>query len=78
MPISGLLYYVTPTHSMSAAMRDPIQVVVFVVVTMASCGILSKQWMDMESSSAGSTVRDIANTLRGKNLAIKGHRDQSL
>ncbi|CAN6298988.1 unnamed protein product [Urochloa humidicola] len=68
VPIGGLAYYVTPPASFVA---EPIHALVYTVLLLASCALLSQGWVVVSESSAG----DVARRLADQRLALPGKRD---
>lgn len=73
-PIGGLIYYLMAPGSLSAAMNDPFQLVVYVVFMLGSCALVSRLWIEFSGTSA----RDVAKQLRDDGLTMKGYRDTAL
>ena len=83
VPISGLLYYIIAPSNPMSIFSDPVQAVIFFVVSTLSCAILAQLWTDMESagtygSGSSAVTKSIADSLRAQNYMIKGHRDNNL
>ena len=68
VPVGGLAYYVTPPSSVAA---DPLHALVYTVLLLASCALLSQAWVIASESSA----RDVARRLQDQRLALPGRRD---
>ncbi|CAN6318033.1 unnamed protein product [Urochloa humidicola] len=68
VPVGGLAYYVTPPASFVAA---PLHALVYTVLLLASCALLSQGWVVVSESSAG----DVAKRLADQRLALPGRRD---
>ncbi|XP_039787229.1 protein transport protein SEC61 subunit alpha-like [Panicum virgatum] len=68
VPVGGLAYYVTPPSSVAA---DPLHALVYTVLLLASCALLSQAWVIASESSA----EDVARQLADQRLAMPGRRD---
>ncbi|CAN6238368.1 unnamed protein product [Urochloa humidicola] len=66
--LGGIAYYVTPPASFVAA---PLHALVYTVLLLASCVILSQAWV----VASESTPRDVAKRLTDQRLALPGRRD---
>jgi len=74
VPVGGLAYYLSPPHSFSDAISDPIHVIVYIAFVMITCAFFAKTWIEVTGTSA----RDVAKQLREQNVVFAGHRDTSL
>ena len=68
VPVGGLAYYVTPPSSVAA---DPLHALIYTVLLLASCALLSQFWV----ITSGSSARDVARQLADQRLAMPGRRD---
>ena len=50
--IGGLCYYLLPFSNMSHAFADPVRSIVYTVVMLGLCAILSSAWIDVSKMSA--------------------------
>lgn len=73
-PVGGLLYYLIAPASFSAALSDPIQLIVYLVFMLGGCAAVSRLWIEFSGTSA----RDVAKQLRDDGLTMKGYRDTAL
>jgi len=71
---SGFAYYLTPPHSLTDALGDPIHFVLYVSFMLGICALLSKAWIEV----SGSSPRDVARQLKDQQLVMRGHRDTSM
>lgn len=85
-PVSGILYYIIAPESTAAGVtrtqpwrivNDPVQAIVYCIISTLAASYLSKLWIEMERPSSVN-VKGIANSIRSNNLTIKGHRDQAI
>ncbi|KAF9910436.1 translocon subunit [Linnemannia zychae] len=70
----GLAYYMSPPHSITEALLDPIHTVVYITFMLTACALLSKTWIEV----SGSSPRDVAKQLKDQNMVMAGHRDASM
>jgi len=71
---SGLAYLISPPHSWSATLSDPIHFAVYVAFTLSACAFLSKTWIEV----SGSSPRDVARQLKEQQMVMRGHREGSM
>jgi protein transport protein SEC61 subunit alpha len=71
---SGLAYYLTPPHSVTAAFMDPIHFILYTAILLSACALLSTAWIEV----SGSSPRDVARQLKDQQLVIRGYRDTSM
>ncbi|KAJ3158969.1 translocon subunit [Geranomyces michiganensis] len=71
---SGLAYYISPPHSLSKALVDPIHFVIYVTFMLTACALFSKTWIEV----SGSSPRDVARQLKEQQLVMRGHREGSM
>ncbi|PVV01232.1 hypothetical protein BB560_004359 [Smittium megazygosporum] len=74
VPVSGLVYYMTPPKSFFNALKDPIQFSIYVMYMVIVCALLSRAWLDV----SGSGPRDVAKELRDQQTVIAGYRETSM
>lgn len=70
-PLGGLAYYISPPHTLLAALTDPIHTVVYVAFVLTTCALFSKTWIEV----SGSSVKDVARQFNENHIIIPGHRD---
>ncbi|KAJ1562909.1 hypothetical protein HK405_006036 [Cladochytrium tenue] len=70
----GLAYYVTPPHSIFAALLDPLHFVVYLGAMLFACATVAQVWTEV----SGTSSRDVAHTLKAQGLSIAGHREASI
>ncbi|CAD6250705.1 unnamed protein product [Miscanthus lutarioriparius] len=68
VPVGGLAYYITPPSSVAA---DPLHALIYTVLLLASCALLSQFWV----ITSGSSARDVARQLVDQHLAMPGRHD---
>lgn len=74
IPVGGIAYYISPPHSFSDIIDDPVHSLVYIAFVLVSCALFSKTWIEVSGSSA----RDVARQLRDQQMVMKGYRDSSL
>lgn len=72
--ISGLAYYISAPHSLTAALTDPLHTVIYIAFIVTACAIFSKTWIEV----SGSGPRDVAKQLKDQSMVLAGHRDASI
>lgn len=71
MPVGGLVYYITPPHSLAEAAANPIHTVFYVAFMLAACALFSVTWIEVSGQSAS----EVAKNLREQQYFLQGHRD---
>jgi len=71
---SGICYYISPPHTVAAALKDPIHTVVYIGFMVTACALFSKTWIEV----SGSGPRDIAKQLKDQQMVMAGHREGSM
>ena len=74
LPISGLVYYISPPNSIAEVLEDPLHALIYLAFILVACALFSKTWIEVSGSSA----KDVAKQLRDQQMVMKGHRDSSL
>ncbi|KAG8855538.1 translocon subunit [Serendipita sp. 411] len=72
--VSGITYYMSPPHTVKAALLDPIHTVVYITFMLSACALFSKTWIEV----SGSGPRDVARQLKEQQMVMAGHREQSM
>ncbi|TFK52719.1 SecY protein [Heliocybe sulcata] len=72
--VSGLAYYMSPPHTLRAALLDPVHTLVYIVFTLSACALFSKTWIEI----SGSGPREVARQLKDQQLVMAGHREASM
>lgn len=62
--VSGIAYYMSPPHTLTAALTDPIHTVVYITFMLSACALFSKTWIEV----SGSGPRDIAKQLKDQQM----------
>jgi len=74
IPVGGLVYYISPPHSLSDVAANPIHAVFYLTFMLSACALFSKTWIEVSGSSA----KDVAKQLREQQMFMQGHRESSL
>ena len=69
--VSGIAYYMSPPHTLKAALLDPIHTVIYVGFIVTACAIFSKTWIEV----SGSGPREVAKQLKEQQMVMAGHRE---
>lgn len=62
--VSGIAYYMSPPHTLHAALVDPLHTLIYIAFTVTACAIFSKTWIEV----SGSGPRDIAKQLKEQQM----------
>lgn len=68
--ISGVAYYLTPPASLSILLTDPIKVLIYAVVFIASCILFAWLWVEL----SGIGAKQVAKQLHQMGMQIPGQR----
>lgn len=71
---SGIAYYMSPPHTLTEAVTDPIHTVVYITFMLSACALFSKAWIEV----SGAGPRDVAKQLKDQQMVMAGHREGSL
>jgi protein transport protein SEC61 subunit alpha len=71
VPVGGLVYYISPPHSLADAAANPLHAFFYMTFMLTACALFSKTWIEVSGSSAS----DVAKQLKEQNMFIQGHRD---
>jgi protein transport protein SEC61 subunit alpha len=74
IPVGGLVYYISPPHSLSEVAANPLHALFYLAFMLTACALFSKTWIEVSGSSA----RDVAKQLKDQGMFIQGHREASL
>jgi len=74
MAKSGIAYYISPPHTLKAAILDPIHTAVYITFILTACAMFSKTWIEV----SGSGPRDVAKQLKDQQMVMAGHREGSM
>lgn len=71
---SGIAYYMSPPHTLSEAILDPIHTAIYITFMLSACALFSKTWIEV----SGSGPRDVAKQLKDQQMVMAGHREGSM
>jgi protein transport protein SEC61 subunit alpha len=74
IPVGGLVYYISPPHSLSEVAANPLHALFYLAFMLTACALFSKTWIEVSGSSA----RDVAKQLKDQGMFMQGHREASL
>lgn len=74
MPVSGLVYYISPPGSLSAMLGDPLHALTYILFIVVSCAVFSRTWIEVSGSSA----KEVAKQLKDSNVTAFGGSDTLL
>jgi protein transport protein SEC61 subunit alpha len=70
----GLAYFMSPPHSITDALLDPIHTTIYIIFMLTACALFSKTWIEV----SGSSPRDVAKQLKDQGMTMAGHRETSM
>ncbi|GAX75448.1 hypothetical protein CEUSTIGMA_g2892.t1 [Chlamydomonas eustigma] len=71
VPVGGLVYYISPPHSLMEVAANPLHAIFYIVFMLSACALFSKTWIEVSGASAN----DVAKQLKEQQMFIQGHRD---
>jgi len=74
IPVGGLVYYVSPPHTLADIAANPIHAIIYLTFMLTICALFSKTWIEVSGSSA----KDVAKQLREQQMFMTGFRDSQL
>jgi hypothetical protein len=66
-PVGGLVYYISPPHSLLEVVTNPLHAMVYVAFMLSACALFSKTWIEVSGSSAS----DVAKQLREQGMFLQ-------
>ncbi|CAD6568236.1 MAG: translocon subunit [Cyphobasidiales sp. Tagirdzhanova-0007] len=72
--VSGIAYYMSPPHTITEAVIDPIHTAIYITFMLTACALFSKTWIEV----SGSGPRDVARQLKDQQMVMAGHREGSM
>jgi len=73
VPVSGLVYYLSPPMSLTDIAADPLHAIFYVTFILTACALFSKTWIEVSGQSA----KDVARQLKEQQMVIVGFREIS-
>jgi protein transport protein SEC61 subunit alpha len=74
IPVSGLVYYVSPPRSLIEAFADPFRFILYLSFILAACAFFSNVWIEI----SGTSPRDVARQLRDAQMMLRGSRNTAM
>merc|ERR1719229_529343 len=72
-PIGGLVYYMSPPHTIYELLSDPIHSCIYLTFILSTCAAFSYTWINV----LGSSPKDVAKQLKDQGLVIRGYREHA-
>jgi len=72
-PIGGLVYYMSPPHTIYELLSDPIHSCIYLTFILSTCALFSYTWINV----SGSSPKDVAKQLKDQGLVIRGYREHA-
>jgi len=72
-PIGGLVYYLSPPHSLLAILYDPVHFVLYTLILVSACALFSRTWIGV----AGNGPKDVLKQFKQEKRNIKGLTETS-
>ena len=70
MATSGIVYYMSPPHTLKEAILDPIHTAIYITFMLSACALFSKTWIEV----SGSGPRDVAKQLKDQQMVSSASR----
>jgi len=58
-PVSGLAYYISPPHSLTNMISDPLHGIIYVVFILGACALFSKTWAEISGQSPSAVYKNL-------------------
>jgi protein transport protein SEC61 subunit alpha len=58
-PVSGLAYYISPPHSLTNMITDPVHGIVYIFFILATCALFSKTWAEISGQSPSNVYKNL-------------------
>lgn len=71
IPVGGLVYYISPPHSLAEAAANPLHTLLYVAFMLTVCALFSITWIEV----SGQNANEVARNLRDQQYFLQGHRD---
>ena len=71
MPVSGLVYYISPPSTLSSMFSEPLHALTYILFILISCAVFSRTWIEV----SGSSPSDVAKSLKDQNITAFGGSD---
>lgn len=73
-PVSGLVYYISPPHSLRALLADPVHAATYILFILVSCAIFSRMWVE----ASGTSAKEVQKSLTDQKVTALGGTDHLL
>ncbi len=70
VPMGGLVYYLSPPHSIAEFAADPLHGVTYLVFILTTCALFSRVWIYVSGTSA----KDVAKQFAEQQIEVRGWR----
>ena len=67
IPIGGLAYYVSPPHTLSDILNDPVHGFIYLAFILITCALFSKTWIEV----SGSSPKDVAKQFKEQGMHLR-------
>ena len=57
MPVGGLVYYISPPHSLAEFAANPLRGLFYMGFMLGACALFSKTWIEVSGSSANDVAK---------------------
>jgi len=58
-PVSGIAYYISPPHSLTNMISDPLHGIIYIVFILGACALFSKTWAEISGQSPSSVFKNL-------------------
>jgi len=72
--VGGLVYYISPPHSLAEVAANPLHALVYVAFMLSACALFSKTWIEVSGSSSS----DVAKQLREQQMFLQARRPRCM
>lgn len=73
-PVSGLVYYISPPHSVINMLNDPLHGITYIFFMLITCAIFSRSWIEISGTSA----KEVKKNLVEQKITAVGGSDKLL
>jgi protein transport protein SEC61 subunit alpha len=74
VPTYGLVYFLTPPHSLLDLFTSPLKSAIYILFTIGTCAVFSTTWIEVSNSSA----KDVAQQLDEQGMTVQGYRRENV
>lgn len=58
-PVSGLAYYISPPHSLTNMISDPLHGIIYIFFILGACALFSKTWAEISGQSPSNVYKQL-------------------